>query len=421
MTSENVAPANGSLKLTLIVLSSVIFGEFCVDLFSVTSLALAVGLRLAMAGLVLVIFLAWSGRRETASVAAPATHADPSMHAIVTTPATAKAPEPFRCGGCISEKISYFRRFSEAMTEETAGVVTDTEKNAAKLMSDLNVVESSLESLLAFINSNNDHVVQIISGTERQLDRSRSLVDQFSVERQRDGESVQKAMEGIGGVVSNLVKMVQTVRGIAKSTRMLALNATIEAVRAGEAGRGFAIVASEVKTLSQQSDQAAVEIGAGIDELQTAVANSLSTIVGERNRKEESGFQVISDAVSDLAENMKELIAHQRDTLAKVQQENEKMSEPIMEMIGSIQFQDVVKRRLDALVRCSTHISDAVDATAEDIARGAVTTSEEMDRLVRSHIGQTVASAISELKDECRTPSSPGEQQQTGGCAIELF
>ncbi|WP_158240468.1 methyl-accepting chemotaxis protein [Telmatospirillum siberiense] len=409
------------MTLVITVLLAVLLGEISVGIFSITSFLPAVGLRLVMAGLATTIFFAWSRRRETV-VAAPSDgpiHVDPSMLAM-DTPIAGEAAGPFRCGDCISEKISYFRQFADAVTEETSGVVIDTEKNAARLMSDLNVVEGSLESLLAFINSNNDHVVQIIKGTEHQLDRSRSLVDQFSAERQRDAENVQKAMEGIGGVVANLEKMVQTVRGIARSTRMLALNATIEAVRAGEAGKGFAIVASEVKTLSLQSDQAAIEIGTGIDELQAAVANSLNTIIGERNRKEENGFLVISNAVGDLTENMKKLIAHQRDTLDRVQSENEKMGEPIMEMIGSIQFQDVVKQRLDALTRCSTRISDAVDVTMKDIANGAASTFEEMGSLMRSHIDQTVSSAIAELKTERRTLSSRGEQQ-TGGSAIELF
>ena len=80
---------------------------------------------------------------------------------------------------------------------------------------------------------------------------------------------------------------------------MLAFNASIEAARAGAAGRGFAIVASEVKNLSLRSDQAAVQIGTGIDKLEQVVQASWNTIVGQRIAKESSGFDEISGAVEN--------------------------------------------------------------------------------------------------------------------------
>ncbi len=72
---------------------------------------------------------------------------------------------------------------------------------------------------------------------------------------------------------------------------MLAFNASIEAARAGAAGRGFAIVASEVKNLSLRSDQAAVQIGTGIDKLEQVVQASWNTIVGQRIAKEFERFR----------------------------------------------------------------------------------------------------------------------------------
>jgi methyl-accepting chemotaxis protein len=397
------------------LLPAILLGEAGVAVLPAMAAPLAVAVRVLLAGVVLALALAW-GRRPVPPPVDRSSSTPMAVARAAPLPAAA-AFNSNQCGKCISEKFSYFHLFADAMKVETNSVIIDTEQNAVDLMTDLKVVESSLEGLLAFISvtNANDRVIQIIE----QLHHSQSLVDQLAVERLRDAEGVQKAMRNISGVVSDLGKMVQTVRGLAGSTRMLALNATIEAVRAGEQGKGFAIVASEVKALSLQSDHAAVEIGAGIDNLEKAVEASLSTIVGERNRKEESSLAVISEVVGELTENLQALIAHQRDTMTKVQHENERLGEPIMQMIGSIQFQDVVKRRLEALNRCSDRISEVVAATSTDMASS--TSLDEMNARVENRLEQAVATAIAELKADRDSISGQGGQGQPGGAAIEMF
>ena len=382
----------------------------------------AMALRLALTSMA-VLLLGLMAKPEAA-------HTVPVQAAVTGTPAASDpvaapdAYDPFQCAMCVSEKISYFSRFSDVMRDETTSIIAATEKNAVDLMQDLRTVENGLEGLLGFIaaTDSNDRVVQIIDRTEDQLQRSQGLISEFSRERADDAVRVKAAMEEIGQVVNALSHTVQAVRGIAKQTRMLALNATIEAVRAGEAGKGFAIVAAEVKELSLQSDRAAVEIGEGIQQLERAVQTSLTTVIGERIAKEEDGFSVISGAVSELTENLQKLITHQRDTLTKVQYENERLAEPIMQMIGSIQFQDVVKRRLDSLVRCFSHISEGIEKTVLDMSDPAITSLEDMNTRSRTDLDGMVKFAVEELvagrgSDRDNVTQGGGAQ----GAAIELF
>jgi methyl-accepting chemotaxis protein len=113
-----------------------------------------------------------------------------------------------------------------------------------------------------------------ISEISRQVAESSSIAGAASAEANRTNAEVQAladAAQRIGDVVA-------LITGIAEQTNLLALNATIEAARAGEAGRGFAVVASEVKNLATQTAKATEEITGQVAAIQGATQSSVTAI-----------------------------------------------------------------------------------------------------------------------------------------------
>jgi len=115
---------------------------------------------------------------------------------------------------------------------------------------------------------------------------------------------MQTAAEGIEAldeqsqVISNIIK---TISGIAAQTNLLALNAAIEAARAGEQGRGFAVVADEVRQLASRTTQATAEIEGVVRQNQKLATDAVETI-GAGRHQAESGLQLANQAGTVITE-----------------------------------------------------------------------------------------------------------------------
>ncbi|CCE11868.1 putative methyl-accepting chemotaxis protein [Bradyrhizobium sp. STM 3843] len=107
-----------------------------------------------------------------------------------------------------------------------------------------------------------------------QVQRSVTVSNRATHETQRTSELV----NGLSSAAEKIGNIVQLIQAIASQTNLLALNATIEAARAGDAGKGFAIVASEVKNLASQTAQATEQIASQIATIQSATGDTVSAI-----------------------------------------------------------------------------------------------------------------------------------------------
>ena len=150
-----------------------------------------------------------------------------------------------------------------------------TSKNATLVANASEIANNNVQSVAAASEEMSQSVVEINQQVTSATKASKSAVEEVN-KTSEEMKNLATTVEKIGGVVS-------LIASIADQTNLLALNATIESARAGEAGRGFAIVASEVKGLASKTAEATDEISAHILEVHNATQQALSSMDGIGN------------------------------------------------------------------------------------------------------------------------------------------
>lgn len=151
--------------------------------------------------------------------------------------------------------------------------------NAAETSQQTDNMASAADDALRNVDTAASGVVQIFDGIQsvaRQVGQSTDIAERAVSEADRTNKTV----SGLATTAQNIGAVVTMIQDIAEQTNLLALNATIEAARAGEAGKGFAVVASEVKSLASQTAKATEEISQQIQSVQKVSDEAVSAIGG---------------------------------------------------------------------------------------------------------------------------------------------
>ncbi|WP_337166935.1 methyl-accepting chemotaxis protein [Vibrio parahaemolyticus] len=196
----------------------------------------------------------------------------------------------------LRQEMANLSSLTATIADSTVSQQRDSEAVASAVhemqVTSRNVSESANEAAVASQTANDE-----LSNTNVILEQTVGSIRDLAGEI----ESASHVINTLDNDVSDIASVLDVIRGIAEQTNLLALNAAIEAARAGEQGRGFAVVADEVRSLASRTQQSTGEIQAMIEKLQSGAGQAVEVMRGSQNSSEET-IQSAGRASESLAE-----------------------------------------------------------------------------------------------------------------------